>query len=436
MTESHTETIQIAGLSTVLSKDTSFLQMNGFSTIEVDEKGIFISIPTASIKGRDSKHSFNTSRRGLRIPANAKMHVSCAQPQSLVLTVPITRKNIEGTEDKQNTEDSSDNEEKNDEAVLGNDEDKMKAFLSSSIVAIPWTYEGHNLSPHAYITENESKLSPEERERILKEAEEDSINFANTICALAEFISSLPEGTNELLLCFGCGDRITRDTLAISMRALACQTEGTSRHERKRVLPWLMEDGKANSEVIAENNESDLELRKRLKQVEEENGTLKRERNELTKQLLETKEEIAAVKSHQNRIQRGVSQDHSSADDESALPAVTDGEVSRDAAEQLRELSSKVIELENRLSMSTKKEGELEKLRDELESKQAKMTIEMEKLKKTSEEATTKATTIQTLFDHQSQSLSKLEVQQEENIRLQDELRGKQKEMVSKLQIY
>lgn len=359
----HVEAVQIAGLSSVLSKDTSFLQLNGFSTIEVDEKGIFISIPTATVKGKDSKQNFNTSRRGLRIAASAKMHVTCAQPQSLVLTLPIKRNSMEAIEESPSEETENSDSDQDNEASTPksptkvSEEDKMKEFLSSSIVAIPWTYEGHNLSPQAYITENESKLSPEERERILREAEEDSINFASTVCALAEFISSLPEGTNELLLCFGCSDRISRDTLAVSMRALPCHAEGTTRHDRRKVLPWLTDVG-GTAEAMAGNTDAENELKKRLKQVEEENGTLKRERNELTKQLLETKEEISAIKSHRMHrvpsIQENEDSSTTMSNEDATLTSSSVGD--SNSADHIRELSSKVIELENRLTMTLKKE--------------------------------------------------------------------------------
>ena len=74
------ETTKLGGLSTVLdTKQAAFLQLNGRSTVEVDENGVFISIPTfrqgdeaSPINQRKPrKAGFKTSRRGLRIAATS-----------------------------------------------------------------------------------------------------------------------------------------------------------------------------------------------------------------------------------------------------------------------------------------------------------------------------------------------------------------------------
>ena len=104
---------------TVLSSSGPFLQLNGRSSVEVDESGIFISIPTLQNSPSSPGHGANQStspsnrlpngnlsqsaikkspavkratRRGLRIPACSGIKVSCVQPLSLVMTLPITRK--------------------------------------------------------------------------------------------------------------------------------------------------------------------------------------------------------------------------------------------------------------------------------------------------------------------------------------------------------
>ena len=83
------------------------------------------------------------------------------------------------------------------------------------------------------------------------------------MCALAEFISSLPEvkivflfqrnshhwndwkhpwmqGTTELKICFSCSDRIERDTLALSIRSLICLPSHYTRIQRMQTtFPWL-----------------------------------------------------------------------------------------------------------------------------------------------------------------------------------------------------
>ena len=98
---------------TVLSMKGPFLQLNGRSSIEVDESGIFISIPTLNTqtstqgsnplsptRGSQSSKTVlkksaavkRATRRGLRIPVCVGIKVSCVQPLSLVMTLPITRK--------------------------------------------------------------------------------------------------------------------------------------------------------------------------------------------------------------------------------------------------------------------------------------------------------------------------------------------------------
>ena len=315
-------------LSTVLSMEGSFLQLNGRSTLEVDDTGIFISIPTwtptSSLPTRDTvkkagnqakkKEALQTSRRGLKIPASTSLRVSCAQPTSLILSVPVTTKNI-SIEETEESNDTSENKSVKsstvpEEEVVGDGsdgegEDKMKKFLSSSIVAIPWTYVGHNLSPLAYLSEGDAKLSPEEKERIIREAEEDSITFANTVCSLAEFISSLPEGTQELCICFSCPDRLSRDALVLSIRGLSCQARNSTMYDKLKVLPWTTSLGDDISELTTDIHESDADLKKQLKAFERENIELKKERNTLTMQLVETREEMMTLKHRQQSVSAG-----------------------------------------------------------------------------------------------------------------------------------
>lgn len=229
--------------------------------MEVDEQGVFISIPTLGpATSKHGKATFNTSRRGLRIPASAGLSVVCLQPTALVLRLPI-RGGGGGAE-----------------GASASEEERMRQFLSSSIVAIPWSYEGHHLSPAAYIAEHGPRLSAEERERIVREAEEDGIVFANTVVALAEFVSSLPEGAAEIKICFSCPDRQARDLLAVAIRSLACCTANSTKLERRRAgFPWLgtgsgageeaeEEAGQGQDSSSAEGDQQQLQdLRKRLK---------------------------------------------------------------------------------------------------------------------------------------------------------------------------
>lgn len=407
-------------LSTVLSKDVAFLQFDGRSTVDVDETGIFISIHTfdneattlqssssssstsqytnkentfsslfssssslSTINSTTTKktkrvNNFKTSRRGLRIPASSGLKVSCAQPLSLVLTVPIKQESssmssTSGHETEQQQQHHDDNAT----------DESMRRFLSSSTVQIPWTYEGHNHSPEAYADlQSESMLSVEEKEEMMKDLERDSIIFASTVCSLAEFISSLPEGTEELCICFSCSDRLVRDTLVLSIRGLVALPSDFTRHERKKVFPWISDSGEVLSNLIAENNESDKELQSRLMILEETNNALKKERNELTIQLVEAREEVVVMKgskhtynnhkeegnnSHNNNNSSSssvVAAQHDSSDHHSPIvnscsvqhhhdDDTTSGGGSREA---FKHLSRKIIELENQLSIANKRE--------------------------------------------------------------------------------
>ena len=415
-------------LSTVLSKEVAFLQFDGRSTVDVDETGIFISIPTfdnedvtTTLQSSSSSSSstfssvnsttttkktkrinnFKTSRRGLRIPASSGLKVSCAQPLSLVLTVPIKQEtsssslssssssmNVHETEHQQQQQQQQQDNDGTDES--------MRRFLSSSTVQIPWTYEGHNHSPEAYADlQNESLLSVEEKEQMLKDLERDSIIFASTVCSLAEFISSLPEGTEELCICFSCSDRLIRDTLVLSIRGLVALPSDFTRHERKKVFPWISDNGEVLSTLIAENNESDKELQGRLMILEETNNALKKERNELTIQLVEAREEVVTLKGskhiYNNYRDEGNNNDninnssssgssdylhtvgdvaahHDSSDQHSPIDNISSvhhhhddddasgGGGGSSSREAFKQLSRKIIELENQLSIANKRE--------------------------------------------------------------------------------
>ena len=447
-------------LSTVLSKKVAFLQFDGRSTVEVDESGIFISIPTfdntapsaqqahgsggsvqkpqglpptkkekreiypnsekntasgnssSALSAASSSSSSSAAaqrstrlkmmRRGLRIPANAHLRVSCAQPLSLVLTVPIKRDGDSGG----GPDDDSDNHFSNGNgasrhshtggggggnAGSGLDEEateeaeRMRRFLSSGTVSIPWTYEGHDHSPEAYL-QSDPNLSYDDKQEILREAERDSVIFANTICSLAEFISALPEGTSEICICFSCPDRLVRDTMVLSLRALAAMPPSCTRHERRSVFPWLAPEGGDAQLVAAASENEQLETKKVLKAREEENQVLKRERNELTVQLLASREELVSLKNRMQQLQNQTSKSLQTPDKRNSGTANTFAGfgAAQDAAsaasatggaggllgggsgggggteigkgEAFKQLSSKIIELENKLAIATKRE--------------------------------------------------------------------------------
>ena len=272
----------------------------------------------------------------------------------------------------------------------------MRRFLTSSTVSIPWSYEGHNHSPEAYF-QNDPTLTYEEKQELLKEAEKDSVIFANTVCALAEFISALPENINEICFCFSCPDRLVRDTMVLSMRSLAFLPSNCSRYERKSMFPWLKHSNNTNN-LIAESNENEkIETKRILNKKEEENIILKKERNELTLQLLESREELVNLKNKLNTIQNSSTNSSNNDNKRNSLnnsnnninkkgiidepfngfpPSNTEtnsnnnnntnttgsnnstssSNMSDGKAEAFKQLSSKIIELENKLAVASKRE--------------------------------------------------------------------------------
>ena len=275
----------------------------------------------------------------------------------------------------------------------------MRRFLTSSTVSIPWSYEGHNHSPEAYF-QNDPTLTYEEKQELLKEAEKDSVIFANTVCALAEFISALPENINEICFCFSCPDRLVRDTMVLSMRSLAFLPSNCSRYERKSMFPWLKHSNNTttNNNLIAESNENEkIETKRILNKKEEENIILKKERNELTLQLLESREELVNLKNKLNTIQNSSTNSSNNDNKRNSLnnsnnninkkgiidepfngfpPSNTEtnsnnnnntnttgsnnntssSNMSDGKAEAFKQLSSKIIELENKLAVASKRE--------------------------------------------------------------------------------
>jgi len=112
--------------------------------------------------------------------------------------------------------------------------------------------------------------------------------FSDTVCSIAELVSSLPAGTKKLRLCFVCSDRMQRDALALTLRALACVEKSTSTEDRLKTLPWI--DASGQRVLTSAASESAVEMGERLNVLENENVKLKRERVELTMQLLERHE--------------------------------------------------------------------------------------------------------------------------------------------------
>lgn len=254
----------------------------------------------------------------------------------------------------------------------------MQSFLTSATLTIPWVYEGvHSPEVVAKSIDNHDHTSEEEKERRKREAEEDSINFANMVVSLAEFIASIPDSAREIKICISCNDRLQRDMLACTIRAIICQPPGTTTAERLSMFPWLQrrltdeafEEGEGPNETSAYDVQA---LKQRLRSLEEENFSLKRERNELLEQIMDEREAAIQRENMMSNSSRNLRDSSSSNDltlstttddlDRKKIHASTedmtiiDGEKGEESPKMQRNLAAKVIELENKLQIASKKE--------------------------------------------------------------------------------
>lgn len=436
-----------------LARDHCYSQFINSSMIEIDTNGIFISIPTVAmamggpVSSGGHNGGLNTSRRGLRIPRNEQIKVSCVQATTLLITLPVTavtttipryrtNNNTGGTGNgvefvhsgpstptksphspkkeygNNNNDDSAhtdviDGTEEDTGSTGGSDEDGMKQFLTSSTITIPWSYEGHHLSPAAYIlsaggsgSEMDSSSSAHTHTgkdaELLHQAEMDSIVFANSVVTLAEFISSLPEGTNELYICLHCSDRQTRDLLALSIRLLVSSPaiNCSNRNERRKLLPWTSGSGTTHeshdalTSLHAKEQQEDgtmetthegansaaaaaqiIELKHYTKSLEEENISMKKEQKELLNQLLQSREDFQQFKVQQQKLQQqqplpspvvvaAVDTDDTTTEgsEKSTEAVAATTIITADQNEEIKQLTMQVREYEYKLSVAQKKQ--------------------------------------------------------------------------------
>lgn len=226
-----------------------------------------------------------------------------------------------------------------------------------------------------------------------------------------------------------------RDLLGITMQVFTCFPEKMNRYDRLAAsFPWLLEDGTRDSEEERGGEEADAmenELKKHLRNVEEENSSLKRERNELTKQLLQAREEIAVMRArethHPSSGTEGTLTASSAASAEETMMMHLGSSSQHDqsvglphnlsksdlllsgAGEETKELSAKIIELETKLNLLTRKEAEATKARSDAETRNAKLSAEIERCKRLNEELKVNSNTLQVVSDRQATDLQTLQ---------------------------
>eukprot|EP01035_Chromulina_nebulosa_P021107 gene21107-27349_t len=360
--ESSSEIITVQDRPSILeSVNQPFLQLDGRSSVIVDSHGLFVSIPVKS-KDKDKekdkekgvKSGLRQSSRGLRISPSPHIKVRCTQPASIVIDLPI----------RSSSTNSTNNEPAEDKA--------MESFLGSSTLQIPWVYEGVH-SPEALSLAAEASV---------EDAEEDAIAFASTVCSLTELVSSFPESTTMMKICIACSDRMQRDILVSGLRILVSRPVGITDHERRQLLPWI--DRSITDKPLDGLSDNELKLQKKIRSIEEENVSLKKERNELTSQLMLQRESLA----HKRKSQ--VIKDKEEVPDTNNSDA---NNVDEDT-EEYRQLLSEVIELENKLTLANKRELELSQRYSDLELRNHQILTDNESIHKRIEELTIQYTII------------------------------------------
>eukprot|EP01041_Mallomonas_annulata_P005614 gene5615-11331_t len=171
--------------------------------------------------------------------------------------------------------------------------------------------------------------------------------------------------SQELRVIIGCSDRMQRDALALSIRALSAFPAKTDAGRRLRVLPWL--DGEGSVAQVAAVASQDI--CSRLKRVEEENAALRRDKNELTLQLLELG--TAAGPTRARGLEDGDGQHTEQSGDASAVPS-GQGQV-----------DDRIKVLEASLSDSRSRELDGERTNLELSAKNRRLIAETESQAKT-----------------------------------------------------
>jgi hypothetical protein len=73
--------------SSALCSDTMFLHLNGKSYVEIDNDGLFISLPYSTYKNGNTTFV----RRGLQIPITDDIEIRCAQPVSVIIVLPLVK---------------------------------------------------------------------------------------------------------------------------------------------------------------------------------------------------------------------------------------------------------------------------------------------------------------------------------------------------------
>lgn len=333
-----------------------FAQFEGRIEVEVDTSGVFLSFADINDGSGLSSPMARTGKKGLLIKSSPGLTVECALPASLIIAVPLPTPAITAPVVKSTSEVDGDQEAEAEEKEAKDDGESKKDSgggddsaaaasatapeeIDVSVMDQPWEWVGETSGP----------------------AYEQVVAFFNNIndCVVPEF-----------RICLACSDRMQRDAMALSFRCLAALGPDVGMRQRMTKLPWIgVEQSKGGVQSMAGS-----ELGTRLKDLENENQALKRERDELNLQLLE------------NGLEGGASRLSSSSG------GGLGGEGGDDAGDESACSSrAKIRQLENDILTSRRKEMEVEqnilekeaqinRLEAENESKEKQITELTEKL--------------------------------------------------------
>jgi hypothetical protein len=239
------------------------LLMDGVSSIEVDTGGIFLSVPVSTevistggahplslddperpekrssrilkkgaklfvINGKkDRKQLVNDSRMTLHIPASEAIAVTCTQPASLIISIPLQRAASPYSSSKDRDRDRAGS---NSDASPHNREGSSRTVGSSSQDNLAL---GIAIAPWSYIQSHDEKAMD-----VTDDDEVEASDFARNLSSLERYIAALPPHAVDVKISISCAHRLERDALVLAIRALAAQQATATTEKRRSAFPW------------------------------------------------------------------------------------------------------------------------------------------------------------------------------------------------------
>lgn len=244
--------------SSNLLRSSKCLLMDGVSSIEVDTGGIFLSVPVSTevistggahplslddpdrndkrssrilkkgaklfvINGKkDRKQLGNDSRMTLHIPASEAIAVTCTQPASLIISIPLQRaaSPYSSSKDRDRERDRSPPSRQGSSRTVGTSSEDN---LAQGTAVAPWSYiQSHN----------------EKAVDVTDDDEVEASDFARNLSSLERYIAALPPHAVDVKISISCAHRLERDALVLAIRALAAQQATASTEKRRSAFPW------------------------------------------------------------------------------------------------------------------------------------------------------------------------------------------------------